>query len=213
MDTQAKNKLFSGIISDILDEMGFKDLVFPPDFKPNFKEAKIFGRARTILLGELKEGDNPDGIYKALELMETVNPNEVIIVGNGSEQYAFWGELMSTLAIIKGVEGVIIDGFSRDYPKVIEMNFPVFSKGNYCKDIKGRGTLRGLDKRIEISNMVIEKGDLIFADLDGIVKIPKSIEKKFIDKVLKQIDVEQKIIESIKKGTSALELVKKFGTF
>ena len=97
--------------------------------------------------------------------------NDIVIVANKIPDYAFFGELNANLAIRSGAGGAIIDGITRDTRETIEMGFPVFSKGNYCKDTRKRGIVTSKNKTIVIDGISIHKDDMIFGDKDGIVII------------------------------------------
>jgi len=117
-----KNEISMALISDILDEEGYKNQVLPMSIKPNFETAKILGQARIMTLKKLSKKDNYQDVYKSLYFLESLNKGDVLIVGNGFEKYAFFGELMSTLAKSKGVDGTIVDGATRDKLETIEFH-------------------------------------------------------------------------------------------
>ncbi|MDO8556796.1 MAG: cytidyltransferase, partial [Nanoarchaeota archaeon] len=93
-----KNILSTALISDILDELGYKEQMLPIQIKPNFLAAKIFGRARIMTLKHLSKKENYKDVYKGLYFLETLKKGEILIVANGFSEHAFFGELMATLA-------------------------------------------------------------------------------------------------------------------
>jgi len=207
-----KINLNSSILSDILDEMGYKNQIIK-SLKPNIETSKILGRAKTLKLRKLKKGENFKGIYEALNSYETVVPNDIILVENECPDYAYFGELNTNLAIRSGCSGVIIGGMTRDSSAVKNANLPVFSKGFSCQDVKNRVTTESINKKIRIGGVDIAPNCLIFADNEGIVVIPKSIENQVIIKANQIVANEKNILSAIASGISIDELTKKYGFF
>ncbi|MGV8162444.1 MAG: RraA family protein [Candidatus Nanoarchaeia archaeon] len=208
-----KDKLSSALISDVLDEKGYCYQMLPLEIKPNFLDARIFGRARTMKLKVIAEGDNYKDVYMGLYFIEDMAPGEILVVANGFPNFAFFGELMSTLAKYRKVNGTIIDGCTRDYVETVKMEYPVFARNNFARDIKKRGIVDKLDVSVKIGEVVINKGDLLFGDYDGVVVIPSVVEEEVLEQCLKVIDLESKIKEDILNGISVKDLLNNRGEF
>ena len=207
-----KSNFNSSLISDILDDLGFKNQIIK-GLKSNLSGTKILGRAKTTKIRSLKKNEDPCGIYKALEIYETIVPGDIIIIENNVTDYAFFGELNANLAIREGASGVIIGGMTRDLLAVSELKLPVFSHGTTCQDVKNRATTESINDKINIDNVTIYPGDLIFADDEGAAVIPKPIESKLIKEVLKKCMFEKEILLNIASGNDISTLIKKFGSF
>jgi CMP-N-acetylneuraminic acid synthetase len=203
--------LNSALLSDVMDDLGINGFI--RDFKLNLENKKIMGRAKTLKIRLLKEGESLEGIYSALNSYETIVPNDIIIVENEAGEYAYFGNLNANLAINRGAIGTIIDGKTRDYTDVKNLDYPVFSKGYVSKDVKGRATMESFNKKIKIQNIEIRPGDLIFADIEGIIIIPKEKEQEVINKALKSLKVEKNIIIDILEGKPINKLVEDNGNF
>lgn len=209
-----KNNLSTALISDILDEEGFRNQMLPIEIKPNFLEAKIFGKARIMTLKPIKEEENYQDVYKGLYFLESLDKGDILIVANGFKDCAFFGELMSTLSMTKGIEGAIIEGCTRDKAMSIKMKYPVFAKNNLARDIKKRGIVDKVDvDSAKIGEVVVRKGDYIFGDIDGIIIIPAEIKEKVIERAIKLANIESQIKESMAEGKSVKEILNKFGEF
>ncbi len=208
-----KNKLSTALLSDILEDIGYSNQLLPIEIKPNFVEAKIFGRARTMTLKSITEKEDYREVYKGLIFLEQLVPGEILIVANGFADCAFFGELMSTLAKRQGIEGAIIDGVTRDTSETIKMQYPVFARNNYARDIKKKGIVDKTDISVKVGEATICKGDLILGDYDGVIVIPKTVESEVLAKAIKNYSSEQKIKEMINIGASVEELLKEFGEF
>lgn len=203
--------LSSAMLSDIMDDFGINGFI--GGLKLNIKNKKIMGRAKTLKLRALKEGEDFRGIYNALQSYKTIVPNDIIVVENEVSEYAYFGNLNANLAIRQGAVATIIGGKTRDTKEVIDLDFPVFSTGGVSKDVRKRATTESINKTIKIKGIKIMPGDLIFGDNDGVVVIPKEFEKRIIAKVLENIKVENRIISDILLGDSTDKIVDKNGAF
>ena len=204
--------LSSPILSDICDELGI-DGVFPPDYQSNLPGAKMFGRARTLHIREATDSDPEDSIYDALQSYKQVVSNDLIVVKNDLPHLAYFGELNMSLSVRSGAVGAIIAGVTRDTRATAEAGFPVFAKGAYCKDIKGRGAVKSINQPIELDGIKIQPSDLIFADQDGIVVIPRKREIEVLTRAIELMTAEKNIVADVCKDVDVEGLVTKYGFF
>lgn len=208
-----KSYISSAVISDVLASLGYENQLLPNEIKPNFLKARIFGRARTLTLKELSNGQDYRGIYKSLNFVAGLNSGEVLVVANGFNKLAFFGELMATLAQCRGVDGVVIDGCTRDTVETIEMGYPVFARAHYARDIKKRGTIDALDTKVHIGECTIQPGDLLFGDYDAVAVIPQKIQRKVIARCIEVVNLEKRIKEDIRQGVDIKDILRKRGEF
>ncbi|MBK7229891.1 MAG: cytidyltransferase [Ignavibacteriales bacterium] len=204
--------LSSALLSDILDDMNLSG-VLSSRFHLNLPNSKIFGRAKTMQIDLCADDDDFKKIYDGLNLYDNVVSNDIIVVANNIPDYAFFGELNANLALRSGAAGAIIDGVTRDTRETSDMGFPVFSKGNYCKDTRKRGIVKSKNKTVIVDGVSIHKDDLIFGDRDGIVVIPKKYEKKIIDTAFEKMKNEKQILIDVANGVHTSELTQKYGMF
>ncbi len=204
--------LTSALLSDILDDMNLSG-VLSSKFKLNLPNHKILGRAKTMQIDLCPDDEDFKKIYDGLNLYDHVVSNDIIVVANNIPDFAFFGELNANLALRAGASGAIIDGVTRDTRETSDMGFPVFSKGNYCKDTRKRGIVTAKNKTIIIDGVSIHKDDLIFGDRDGIVVIPKKHEKEIMEVAFEKLSNENKILIDVANGIHTSELTKKYGLF
>lgn len=204
--------LTSALLSDILDDLELNG-VLSSKFQINLSNTKIFGRAKTMQIDLCADDNDFKKIYDSLNLYDNVVSNDIIVVANNIPDYAFFGELNANLALRSGASGAIIDGVTRDTRETSEMGFPVFSKGNYCKDTRKRGIVTSKNKTVIIDGISIHKDDLIFGDKDGIVVIPKKYEKQIIDTAFEKMKNEKQILIDVASGVRTSELTQKYGLF
>lgn len=204
-------KLTSSMISDVLDEMDIHDKVLL-GLTSNFPNKKLFGRAKTLRLKE-RTANDITSIYDALNSYMTIIPGDIIVVENELPQFAYFGELNASLAMRSGAIGAIIGGKTRDSKEVKKFDFPVFSRGYSCQDIKNKGTVDYINKKIKLNGVEIGYEDLVFADNDGIVVIPKVYEEKVLEKCFQVSKKENNILIDIAAGIDIAEIRKMYGDF
>jgi len=180
--------------------------------KSNLRNTKLFGRVKTIKLKKIVPEENYKDIYEAHEIYNFISQNDILLVDNPTD-YSFFGELNASMAIRAGASGSIIFGPTRDIEATKAIRFPVFFKEARSQDIRGRGTLESFNKPIDICGVTINPGQLIFIDDEGLIVLPKNLEKKVIQLSLKNALNEDSIVEGIIDGLNNSDLIKKFGDF
>lgn len=205
-----KNELYVAVIGDILD--GFKRYhqILSPSIKAMKHSQVIIGRAMPVLMTDVfGEQEKPFG--RLTEALDQLEKNEVYICTGGNNRCAYWGELLTTTAKARGAVGAIINGYHRDTKQVEELDWPVFSMGSYAQDSGVRTQVVDYRCCIEIGDVCINPGDLMVADLDGVIVIPKELEEEVIKKALEKVRGEKNFIDAIKNGLSSTEAFLKFG--
>lgn len=206
-----RTELSSPLLSDILDAIGVDGVI--SGLRPLAPDARILGRAKTLKLRPLEAGEDFHGIYDALRSYERIVANDVIVVENGTPEYAYFGDLNARLAIRAGAVGAIIDGATRDSNNVRAIGFPVFARGTNCVDVRNRATVEEMDGPVTIGGRRVEAGDLIFADADGIVVIPKKHEREVIELAMETISKESRISRDIALNVPAPRILSASGAF
>jgi regulator of RNase E activity RraA len=169
------------------------------------------GRARTFEWKEIDyiDEENPYGLE--IEAMDSLNKGDVVVHSTDfNSTNAPWGELMSTIAKRKGVVGCVCDSQVRDCVRIIEMNFPVYYAGIRPLDSKGRGLVIAYDIPVKCGEVLVNPNDLIFADFDGVVVIPKMIEKEVIHKAEEKAHAENLTREELLNGKTLREVFDKY---
>lgn len=206
-----KTHITSAILSDILDDLGVNGVL--KGYNCNINGVSSIGRAKTLKIRRLKDGEDYKGIYKALKSYESIVPNDFIVVENEVSDCAYFGELNANLAIRSGATAAIIGGATRDTREVFDLGFPVFSKGRTCQDVRGRATLESINRTIQIDGVTIAPNDLVYADQDGVVVVPQAYEKEVIRRVFEVASNERSILVDIAKGVDVESLTELYGFF
>lgn len=204
--------LTSSMLSDVLDDFGYRDQSVR-FLMPNLPEARILGRASTLKLRAMREGEDFRGIYDALQSYETIVPGDVIMVENEVSTFAYFGELNANLAVRAGACGVIIDGLTRDAAEVRRTGLPVFSRGTSCQDVRKRAVVESYGRTIELQGVKVRPGSLVFADSEGVIVVPEQIERQVIEAVHDRVSKEKRILVDIAVGRSAHDIMREHGAF
>ena len=204
-----RSALYTPVVGDILDNLGFHHCFLPQSVQPLREEMKVIGRAMPVqiadVLGPLKK---PFGLLT--EALDQLQADEVYVT-TGTLRCASWGELLTATARMRGAVGAVIDGFHRDTPKVLEQNWPVFSRGRFAQDAGVRSSVIDFRCPVEIEGTRVDPGDLIFGDLDGVLVIPKQLEREVISKALEKARGENAVRKAIEAGMSSTAALQEFG--
>lgn len=213
-----KNNLFTAVVGDIMDQLGYQNQFLNPKIKPLRDDMVVIGRAMPVLEADTLYNQSsskneplskPFGLI--LEALDQLKENEIYLCAGGSPTYSLWGELMSLRAIHCGALGAVLDGYSRDTHGILKLNFPTFSYGNYSQDQAPRGKVIDYRVPIQMDNVKISPGDIVFGDIDGVCIIPQEIEKKVIELADEKANGENLVRKSIETGMSTVEAFNKYG--
>lgn len=212
MFSYLERHLYSDALSDILDEMGFPECAVSPKamIKPLYPEAVVVGRVRTLL--NAPQNTDPQDPYKlAIELMDSMKPGEVAVpTSNKPLESGIMGELSATAMSARGVRGTLVDGYTRDARKLIQMKYPVFAKGTSPIDTSNRVAVVDYDCPVIFGGRRVVSGQIVFADLDGILFIPKEIETEAIQEAIRRVQVENDVRRELSEGKKISDVWNKY---
>lgn len=202
------DKLCSGMFSDELDKMGYKNQVITGMNLNN--KSKMYGKVKTVLIETIETED--ENIRAGLGFLGTLGEGDILCV-QGSKEFAYFGELMTRLSVRQNINGVIIGGYTRDSFYTKTSSLPIFSEGYSPKDIKGRGRVQSTNVPVTIDNKTINPGDYIFADSDGIVIIPQETINELELRIENVLSNENNIIKDINSGKSVDYILEHYKEF
>jgi len=202
--------LYTPVVGDVLDGLGRWHQFLPQAIQPMKMEMRIFGRAFPVQIADAW-GAQQSPFGRMTEALDSIQPGEIYIATGGSQNCAAWGEIMTATARTRKGVGAIIDGFHRDTPRVLEQNWPVFSRGRFAQDAGVRSKVVDFRCPIEIGGVQISPGDLIFGDQDGVVVIPQKYEDEVLQRALTKATGEKVVRKEIEAGMSSTEAFCKYG--
>lgn len=203
-------KLAVATLSDGCDQIagtrGYMDF----DIQGRVNQRKIAGIAATVLEVPSAEQHKPE---LAFDVIDQAPPGSVICIANGADaNCAVWGELMNAGAVAKGHEAAVLDGGTRDVELIRrDTDFPVYSRSVVPASSIGRLMTIARDVPIEIGGVVVNPGDYIVGDGDGVVAIPAAHIEEIIAFAEEAEAVEAEMAKFIAEVGSMRAAIDKFG--
>lgn len=208
--TLFREELYTPVVGDILDSLGYFHQFLPPEIKPVQPGMKLIGRAMPVLMKDVY-GPQKKPFGKMMEALDDLQSGEIYIAGGGQPRSANWGEIMTAAAKTRGACGAVVAGYHRDTPRVLEQDFPVFSLGTWAQDSAPRMKVEDFRVPIEIGGISICNGDLIFGDIDGVLVIPEKVQAEVISRSLEKARGEKTVRKAIEGGMSVVDAFNQYG--
>jgi 4-hydroxy-4-methyl-2-oxoglutarate aldolase len=207
-----RENLYVPAVCDILDGLGYRSQAMHQRLRPLDPEnCTVVGRARTFRWMETDYvvTENPYGLE--IEAMDSLKAGDVAV---HSTDYggvnAPWGELMSTVAKMRGAVGCVCDSQIRDCIKIRQLGFPVFYQGIRPLDSMGRGRVMAYDVPVRCGEVLVRPGELVFSDFDGIVVVPGGVEEEVLSKAAEKVGKEAESRAELLQGRSLREVYDKY---
>lgn len=184
-----------------LHEAGNKIGALPSSIKPVTTDMTLAGPALTV---HSPGGDNL-WLHRALEIAQ---PGDVMVVyTSGVFDYGYWGEIMSTAAKSCGLAGLVIDACVRDGDLLGDVGVPVFSRGLSIRGTyKDFGATGWIGYPLLLGSIVVNPGDLVVGDSDGLVCLPRESTAEVIEASIARETAEQSQIARLEAGQTTMEL-------
>lgn len=202
------DKLYCAVVADCLDRLDYRRQVMEPGIRPLYPEARTVGLACPVLAARVYEA--PGAPYKMeLAAVDSLQRHSVMVVSHVDG--SFWGELLTTAAMARGASGIVVDGYGRDAQAIIALRFPTFLRGIHCADSLGRIDVVAYDVPVESGGVLVRPGDLVIADYDGVVVLPRQAAEEAIRLAEEKVSGENKVREHLAAGMSVSEAFERFG--
>jgi len=210
--TEMRAHLSVPLLCDALDGLGYINQAPRLTLRPlTVNGTLLIGRAKTTLWADMAHED-PQPYALELAAIDSCEADDVIVcAASGSMRSGIWGELLSTAARNRACAGVIVDGAVRDVEKMRAMKFPVFARGTNPYDSRNRQRVIDFDVTIELDGVRIAPGDIVAADVDGMVVVPRAVEHEAIAAAWAKVHAENQVRDAVAGGMSATEAFRTFG--
>ena len=198
-------------VSDAIEQLYGKKAYMSHDMRPLFT-TKFAGPAVTV---QLKKEEHTEGSKALQGMMDTIDeagPGSVyVMVLEDGLNYAGVGGLMSTAMKYRGFAGAIVDGGLRDTPQVMKLQFPVFSRSVVPSTTINHYRVTGKNVPVTCAGVVVRPGDIVVADMDGVVVVPADQAPAILAKAQQLDETEHSMLPYIEKYRSIRDAVAKFG--
>jgi 4-hydroxy-4-methyl-2-oxoglutarate aldolase len=181
------------------------------EMRPLFS-AKFAGPAVTVLM---KKGEHKDGAPASQGMLDAIDNAPagsvyVMVLPDGAD-FAGMGGLMATAMKYRGLTGAVVDASIRDTPQIKRLLFPVFSRGIAPSTSVNHYRFSGVNIPVTCAGVKVSPNDIIVADEDGVVVVPRAKAAEVLKKAQDLDDTEHKMLPFIEKFRSIRQAVEKFG--
>lgn len=205
-------QLYTGAVSDVLREFCLLDQALPGYLRPLDDNQTVAGLAFTVksaphvkISGEMT--------FRT-EMLDAMGPHAFVMWDTSHDEKAtLWGGVMTATAVGKGVKAACIDGGIRDTHQIKEKNFPVYYKYRLPNGSLGRCLITHYQVPIKIGDVVIKPGDVILADIDGVLCIPRDLAHAVLVRAEEIRANEKKIFGWVAEGQDVRQITEKGGYF
>jgi regulator of RNase E activity RraA len=160
-------------VADAVDLVCGKRGYMDCSIKPRINEKRMCGPAATVLEAATDEKVPPQ---HALDLIDEAAPGSVIVIAiaGGESNVAVWGGLMTAGAVANGHAGAVLDGGVRDLTEIRrDYGFPIYARAVSPGTTLGRYRTVASQVPVSVGGIVVHPGDIVVADIDGVVVVPK----------------------------------------
>jgi 4-hydroxy-4-methyl-2-oxoglutarate aldolase len=201
---QQLRELSTTDLSDAMDKLGIQGQCL--GIMPLDRTFQLTGKAYTVHYVPVGVEGGSVG-----DFIDDVEKDSVVVIDNGGRLDAtVWGDILTMTAFRRNIAGTVIDGVCRDIDRSIELNYPIYSRGNWMRTGKDRVRVDGINVPVSIGGVLVNPGDYLRGDGDGVVAIPSSKIEIIIDEAKRIHEAENKIRECVSNGEKLVDVRKKF---
>jgi 4-hydroxy-4-methyl-2-oxoglutarate aldolase len=205
--------IYTGAISDVLDEMGYRNQVLPSAIQALTLGQTVTGVSMPVE-GQATDSEDPEEVYvPVLKMLGDLTRGDVIVSQPNDHVSAHLGELSAESAKFRGARGAVIDGGARDIDYILRIGFPVFCRYRTPQDIIGRWRLVTYGQPIEIGRVKVHRGDFIVGDKDGVVVIPKDVTTEVLRRSEEIVNTENLVRKAVLQGVHPVDAYRTYGRF
>ena len=205
--------IYTAALADILDTRGYRTQTLPPSIRPLERGMKLAGPAYTVRGVPTQTATYDTSLRKVLRMLGEVPPGHVAVYACGQDVAAHLGELSVTSLTARDVAGCVLDGGCRDVGFIVELGFPVFCAHVTPEDSTFRWELEATQEPISVGQVLIEPGDWVVGDEDGVVVVPSAIAESVLAEAEQKAATESEIRTAVRDGMPPLEAYERYGTF
>jgi len=208
-------RIYTAAITDVMDEMGLQRQTLPAAIQPLLPDMRAAGYAFTARGRARKSGprERDATLRQFLGMLGAVPADSVLVLAANDNVAAHFGELSAEWLRSRRVRGAVIDGATRDAASITRIRFPTFVRYRTPQDSVPRWRVSDWGQPLTIGGVRITLGDVIVADLDGVVVVPRRAAHEVLLRCEKLVGTENKVRTAVKRGMLPLAAYEKFGSF
>lgn len=208
---QVQARLFTGVLSDVLDSIGRSEQVADMDFSHVIPGRSVVGWAQTARAVSVSAP--PAEPYRLLlEAIDLTTEGRVLVLGSPpTSSSALFGGLLAGAVRSSGGAGAVVDGYARDSEEVRTIGLPTMVRGFRPLDSYGREEVVEISQPVTVGGVTVRQGDLVFGDGDGLVCIPAEVEAEVLHKAFAKVEAEGEMRDALANGMSVRTAFATFG--
>ena len=208
-------RVYTAAITDVMDEMGLQRQTLPSAIQPLTPDMRLAGYAFTAR-GRAHRGtprERDQTLRRFLAMLGAVPADSVLVLAANDNVAAHFGELSAEWFRARRVRGAVVDGGTRDAAYLARMRFPTFVRYRSPQDSVPRWRVSDWGQTLTIGGVRIALGDMIVADLDGVVVVPRRVAHEVLTRCEKLVGTENAVRKAVKRGMTPLAAYEKFKSF
>ncbi|MBX5453032.1 MAG: RraA family protein [Acidobacteriia bacterium] len=203
----------TAVVHDVMLARGLRDFTLPHELRPIMPDESLAGPAFTVE-GSPAPGTDADTTLLAWTwLLSQSKPAHVWVLQPHDRTVAHMGELSAQTLKSKGVLGCVLDGGARDVAALRAMRFPTWCRYFTPRDIVAYWMPKAIEQDIRIGDVIINPGDYILGDCDGLVRVPSGLAKEIVVAAEQTMTSENRVRSAILNGMDPQEAYRTFGKF
>jgi 4-hydroxy-4-methyl-2-oxoglutarate aldolase len=204
--------IFTAAVNDALRERKLLHQTLPNEIAPLRESMRAAGFAFTIK--GAKNLTLKNEMAERARMLDAIEENAFVVWDTSLDrESAHWGECMTMAAQRKHCRGAAVDGGVRDTDRVLDLGFPLWVRYRSSNGMLGRFRISGWQIPIQMGEVFVNPGDLIVADIDGALCVPRALAVPVLERAEEIAHGESQLKAWIKEGMPAVEIVKRGGYF
>lgn len=206
-------QLYTGALTDVLDDRGMVDQTLDPEIAPLTDGTRMAGIAYPIVGRPNWAVDEEENIRNILQMFGDAPEHSVLMYDTNDDRSAHIGELSVTSLKARGSRGAVVDGGARDVAYILDRDFPVFTRYKTPADAVPRWELLKWGDETVCGGVQVAPGDVVVGDVDGVVVVPADVKEEILLEGESLAETENEVREAVRESELPLDAYEKYGEF
>jgi regulator of RNase E activity RraA len=208
-------RIYTAAVTDVLDDLGLLRQTLPPTIQPLTPDMRLAGYAFTVRGRAQRTAprEREATLRRFLGMLGAVPADSVLVLAAHDNVAAHFGELSAEWCRARRVRGAVIDGSTRDGLAIARLRFPTFARYRTPQDSVPRWRVADWGQPVTIGGVRIALGDMVVADGDGVVVVPRRVAQEVLTRCERLMGTENRVRTAVRRGMTPLAAYEKFGSF